>query len=117
MENALMEVGVGGIFAILVIRMVLEFLSKRQSGHKTNGKFTHEDRDMLKDLWNWHNHNDADGVKVWYVRRSLEVAVNRLADGIENLERMTVVSTDVLKEMSQELRDMRRSQVNNRGGD
>jgi len=34
------------------------------------------------DLYNWHDKEDEDGVKVWYVRRSLEEAIKQLADNI-----------------------------------
>ncbi|PCJ26706.1 MAG: hypothetical protein COA94_04735 [Rickettsiales bacterium] len=33
----------------------------------------------VKDLWDWHNINDEEGVKIWYVRKSLEDAVKDMA--------------------------------------
>lgn len=37
---------------------------------------------QIHDMHDWHNKEDDDGVKVWYVRRSLETAINKLADNI-----------------------------------
>lgn len=69
---------------------------------KKNGNDTHrqmqEDLKMMKqqlarleqdtasvkryagELHRWHDKEDEDGVKVWYVRQSLERAIERLAD-------------------------------------
>jgi len=38
---------------------------------------------QINDLYEWHNVNDTEGVKIWYVRRSLEDAINKLADNID----------------------------------
>ena len=43
---------------------------------------------QTRDLWVWHNKEDADGVKVWYVRQSLEDAIQRLADNIATQTKM-----------------------------
>ena len=32
-----------------------------------------------EDLWQWHAREDDEGVKVWYVRRSLEDAIKELS--------------------------------------
>lgn len=34
------------------------------------------------ELHSWHNQRDTDGVFIWYVRRSLEDAINKLADNV-----------------------------------
>jgi hypothetical protein len=31
----------------------------------------------------WHNRTDANGVKIWYTRQSLETAIEKLADSID----------------------------------
>jgi len=38
--------------------------------------------DEVKDLHIWHSKEDEDGVKIWYVRKTLESAIERLADNI-----------------------------------
>jgi len=35
--------------------------------------------DKLDDLWNWHNKEDSDGVRVWYIRTSLEKSLHKLS--------------------------------------
>ena len=38
---------------------------------------------QVDDLHEWHSQTDEDGVRVWYVRQSLEKAIDRLARTIE----------------------------------
>lgn len=33
---------------------------------------------QTEDLWDWHNKEDDDGVKIWYVRSSLQSTLDRL---------------------------------------
>lgn len=53
---------------------------------------------QIQQLYTWHNKTDRDGVPVWYVRSSLEEAINRLVQAIET-------QTQLLQrlEMQQEL--------------
>ena len=37
---------------------------------------------QVDDLHDWHDETDADGVKFWYVRRSLEDALHSLSENI-----------------------------------
>lgn len=39
-------------------------------------------------LWDWHNKEDDDGVKIWYVRKSLETGLYRLSDTLEKQNRL-----------------------------
>ncbi len=116
------QVGVGGIFLILVLRMVLDFVSKyeqrkaaKNSGgdvaaHRsaTTGEHSILERKLVviikkieviekqtDDLYKWHAKEDDDGVKVWYVRRSLEEAMMKLA---ESMDRQTTILAEVARE-------------------
>ena len=42
---------------------------------------------MVEELHEWHNHSDADGVKVWWVRRSLEQVIKELTQAVNELSR------------------------------
>ncbi|PIR17593.1 MAG: hypothetical protein COV46_03540 [Deltaproteobacteria bacterium CG11_big_fil_rev_8_21_14_0_20_49_13] len=100
MMNTVTELGVGGIFAVLVIREVLNFLRIRKNGGYPDRKFS-EMYNWVEDLWNWHNVTDNDGVKIWYVRRSLEDAIRKLSDNID-------VQTKAFQEMVNEMKATRR---------
>ena len=50
---------------------------------------------QIDDLHKWHAKEDDEGVKVWYVRRSLEETLRTLADNIGN-------QTAVLQEIHRE---------------
>jgi hypothetical protein len=49
----------------------------------------------IDDLHAWHSREDEDGVKVWYVRKTLETAMEKLADNI-------MAQTEILKEIHRE---------------
>lgn len=93
-EGALMQLGVGGIFAMMVLRQVLDFLkSKEVTGSKKGGCiFEDEDRRRARELHQWHALTDSDGVKVWYVRKSLDDAVLKLSENVES-------QTEILREL------------------
>lgn len=50
--------------------------------HERHGKGSHIER-QIDDLHRWHDVSDNEGVKLWYVRRSLEDAINKLADNVD----------------------------------
>lgn len=102
MDQMILQIGVGGALALLVIREVLTFLKER-------GPQPGDDMyQMVKDLHEWHAVADQDGVKVWYVRRSLEEAVEKLATTIEKLADTQRATQEVMREMARDLRDLRK---------
>lgn len=105
MESAVTQLGIGGIFAILVIREVLGFLK----GRKEVACYTNEDRKMLADLHDWHNRKDDDGVYVWYVRRSLEDAINSMADSQRQLAASISKLCEVERQQTEMLKETHRA--------
>ncbi len=92
----LQTLGVGGIFVILVLREVLGFLRRRNgNGLPPCSSCARE----VHDLWLWHNKEDTEGVKVWYVRKSLEDAIEKLAECIEH-------QNELLRTMNEELKKL-----------
>ena len=93
--------GAFGIFVILLVREVPKLISAvRNSRNRAIVDFTADDRRRLQDLHDWHDKEDSEGVKVWYVRRSLEDAITKLS---ENIERQT----EILTELHREQKDIR----------
>lgn len=87
MENAtLIELGVGLTAALLIIREVLNFLKWKNGGPVDYHKKEKMDKmqKQIEDLYEWHNVTDDDGVKIWYVRRSLEGAVEKLVEAVNS---------------------------------
>ena len=42
---------------------------------------------MIKELWIWHGKEDDEGIKVWYVRKSLGDAIDKIATVMDRIER------------------------------
>ena len=93
-EGALTQLGVGGIFVILVLRLVLDFLKSREvaDAKKSGCAFDADFQRRIKELYDWHALTDSDGVKVWYVRKSLDDAVLKLSESVES-------QTEILREL------------------
>lgn len=94
--DPLLQIGMGGVLAILLIREVIAFIKWLIDRKDPNGGSkdfrpmacqecrtwlmrTHE---LTEQLYTMHNQKDADGVYVWYVKHSLTEAINKIADAI-----------------------------------
>lgn len=106
-EGKILELGVGLIAAIMVIREVLNFLDKKRGGEGGHDPLIGEHvsdvkgsvtsiKDKVDDLYEWHNKTDADGVPLWYVRRSLEESIKALG---EKIYLQVEVQTEILRHM------------------
>ena len=63
------------------------------------------------DMYDWHNKSDADGVKVWYVRQSLENALRDNAKATEAIARNIELQTRLLEEMIANQRNLSKEQA------
>jgi peptidoglycan hydrolase CwlO-like protein len=63
-----------------------------------------------EEMYDWHNKSDQDGVKIWYVRQSLENALRDNAKATEAIARNIELQTKLLEEMIQNQRSMSKEQ-------
>lgn len=70
-------------------------------------KLLYEIKKETHELWIWHNKEDDDGVKVWYVRSSLERAITDLSKSITKFGEMAVHQTEVLSHLTAEIKEMK----------
>lgn len=99
MEQQLLQLGVGGLFAILVIREVFSFLKER--ARCQSNKQMEIMAQQIAELHVWHSVTDEDGVKIWYVRRSLENAIEKLTLTLD-------AQTHLLRELTTNMQETRR---------
>ena len=65
---------------IAVVSMAAVVVADRILGQlKARGVDLQKLARQQEDLWQWHSREDDEGVKVWYVRRSLEDAIKELS--------------------------------------
>jgi len=112
--SVLTQLGVGGIFALMILDRVFVFLNKKKNGkicadnnipeitriiHAWDEKiwdhFLKQER-----LFEMHTRVDDDGVPLWYRRKSLDEAMLKLAENIE-------VQTGVLKSLIEGQREIK----------
>jgi hypothetical protein len=81
----------------------LKALEEGVKGLDTRVKNT---QDLIEDLHEWHDKSDQDGVKIWYIRRSLEDALNKNAAAVEALAKNAEMQTTLLQSMIEVQRDL-----------
>jgi hypothetical protein len=106
MNSVLMQLGVGGLLAYLVIKEVLGFVTKWKNGRNGNSdrdqrRIMHQINERLDRLYDMHDQKDDDGVYVWYIRRSLGDAIEHLA---ENIAKQTQAFDRLIMLLEQQVR-------------
>ncbi len=96
-DDLLTQLGIGGAFAVIVVREVLGIV-KRDNGNGY-GAMTKAIAELQRDV-TWlrdvHAPVDDDGVPKWYVRASLEKALIKLID-------VTEAQTAILRDIRRDL--------------
>jgi Ni,Fe-hydrogenase I large subunit len=66
---------------------------------------------MNKTMYDWHDKSDEDGVKIWYVRRSLEEALQENVKAINILAKNSEVQTKLLEDMVKQNKEINKDQM------
>lgn len=58
----------------------------------------------IKDLWEWHNKEDDEGVKIWYTRnKTMEETLEKMAEIVDRMdrreERSMLIQNETIKVM------------------
>jgi transcriptional regulator len=64
-----------------------------------------------KTMYDWHDKSDEDGVKIWYVRRSLEEALHENVKAINILAKNSEAQTRLLEDMVRQNKEMSKDQM------
>ncbi len=109
MEQQLLQLGAGGLFALLVLREVFGFLKDRV--RCTHNAALEQMAKELHEMHEWHAVTDEDVVKVWYIRRSLENTLDKLSHTLDAqtqlLKEMVLILKDTRNEMDAVIRETR----------
>ncbi len=109
-DSILGQVGIAGILTVLILRTVFDFLDRyrnRKPGESAGAverklavlmKKIETMEIQVRDLHQWHDTRDSDGVFRWYVRSSLEDAIEKL---IKTLDHVGSVLAEVAREQKQ----------------
>jgi len=115
MDGLILQLGVGGIFAVLIIRefvnMMAKMKEKNGSGNE-NGNGTLKDvknitidtNDKVKSLHSLHTKYDSDGKPLWYFpgsmlenQKQIALVQERTAGHLRDMSRNQTVIVDKLK--------------------
>ncbi len=101
------EISLGGAVALLILREVFGFLLNRRNSSALLKREADNEIVLQKvtDLWNWHNVRGADNVPVWYFRSSLDDAMDKLAESIDNQTIALQKVTFIIDRLDREVRE------------
>ena len=104
---AITEISLGGAVALLILREVFGFLLNRRNSSALLAREADTTAMLQKitDLWNWHNVRGADNVPVWYFRSSLDDAMDKLSESIDNQTMALQKVTFILDRLDREVRE------------
>lgn len=112
--------GIGLVLALFVfgVREFFGWLSKKNLQNtdgrikaledevaKTN-KSIEQIKKQTEDLHEWHDKSDQDGVKIWYVRKSLEDALKDHAEAVATLAKNAELQTQILQQLVESNKDL-----------
>lgn len=118
-EELLLQIGAGGVLAIILIREVVGFVKwivtlfhdgdeeDDQSCSRIYGCLE-EILDKTRQLYDWHSLKDERGVPVWYSSFGNEDLKSLLRETIENIRAQTELSRNLLSISSETLKLTRR---------
>lgn len=98
MEDQLLQIGAGGLFALLILREVFGFLKEKVRAQSNT--VIDIMAKQINELHEWHAVTDEDGVKIWYLRRSLENAIEKLTNNLD-------IQTQLLRELVMSMKETR----------
>jgi len=109
-------IGLIGIILITSIREFIAWLGKKNllNTEQRLGNIEKAIFAMTKqisDLHEWHDKSDQDGVKVWYVRQSLETALRDNAQAVMAIAKNSELQTRLLEEMLESQKNLMREQL------
>jgi hypothetical protein len=96
--EAIAEVATPSVAVVALVVVILDRIFtfvKHQRGNDSDALISLMAR-QTSELHTWHAREDEEGVKIWYVRRSLEKAVLELSTN-------TVAQTELLRELVREV--------------
>lgn len=106
-DTILGQVGIAGILTILILRTVFDFLDRYRNKKPSDSAGAAERKlavlmkkietmeIQVRELHQWHDQRDSDGVFRWYVRSSLEDALEKL---VATLAQVGSVLAEVARE-------------------
>lgn len=129
-DNELTVVGLLAALLLIVVREAFAFIANKnlQASDSRFRRTSDQIENILTDLkeqkaaldhitkktnimFEWHDKNDQDGVKVWYVRQSLENILRDNAIAIAAVARNSELQTRLLEEMLESQRILVREQA------
>lgn len=112
--DELTQVSAAGILAVLIIKMVLDYLEKKEARGKPDVgacNFDGETKEKVHTQYGWHDHNEHDpgagpDEKVWW-NTALKRDMRCLSDSVETLATNVGGQTKALEGLTTTIKEMK----------
>lgn len=96
----LVEIGVGGLFALFLVREFLSYSKSQQDKkNKCDDPRYRELEKKIERLYEMHRVYDQDGAPIWYRKRVTEDRVDKIYHSINNLQQATMALHEAMKKL------------------
>ena len=103
------EMLVAGLVAVAIgLVEIIKGIVKKFGADKSS--LIEEERIWLRELHEWHNKEDADGVKVWYIRQSLADAFASFAVSVDAQTRALEAISNKLTSLEDKIGELKDDQ-------
>jgi hypothetical protein len=97
--NTSTAVGIFAVFTLMLFKEIRLLIRERKFEREPdrycrNHETIVEMRRMIEDLHAWHDVKDEDGVHRWIVRGSLEQAIIKMTEAVQQMAKLTERLTD-----------------------
>jgi formiminotetrahydrofolate cyclodeaminase len=112
MDSIVLQLGVGGIFAVLVIKMVLDFLRKKDSKSKEQKFFEKIEKSIkntdryVEKMYELHNKFDIDGKPIWYFPQSVVETNSRVLEVCQKMLIAINTACDRIEDMGNKIKEI-----------
>jgi methyl-accepting chemotaxis protein len=111
------NLGPWALLAVLLINKIIEAINKRKEDNdvmkmlsenknfysdkiKDLNEVVNETYDKINSLYEWHNKDDSEGVKIWYVKRSFKDSIDSLIETVKKQSEIIVHLNEIIERMS-----------------
>lgn len=100
----LAELGIGGIFALILVREFLRYTEQQSSKKKSNCLTEERLREIerqINQMYEMHRVFDKDGAPIWYRKTAELETLFKIEHGVNNLRQVTQALTQAVKVLNQ----------------
>jgi len=100
----LLELGIGGIFALFLVREFLAYTAKnKKKDCSTEDERFRQLEKKIERLYEMHQVFDENGAPIWYRKKLTEIRVDKTYHVLNNLQQSQLAIYELIKKISEKI--------------